>query len=207
MNWLDIGFVAFSVWGYPVSYLELAASLLGLLSVYLAARKNILTWPTGIVNEFGFFCLFFQASLYAGMLLQVLFFVATVYGWYCWKKIDNKKPVTHLNIQTIIWLLVTILLSTGLFNLLVSNLHSLFPGFIPVPASQSILDSLVAVTSVAATFLMAKKKLFAWILWICVDLMSIVLFIRQDLYLVAIEYGIFLFIACYGYFCWRKHCV
>lgn len=207
MNWLDIGFVAFSVWDYPVSYLELIASLLGLISVYLAAKESILTWPTGILNEFGFFCLFFQVGLYAGMLLQILFFVVTVYGWYYWKKIENISPVTHLAIRQGLWLLLIILLSTYAFHLLVTNLDSLLPALISKPASQSLLDSLIAVTSVAATFLLAKKKLFAWVLWICVDLMSIVLFIRQGLYLVTIEYCIFLSIAIYGYLHWRKRCV
>jgi nicotinamide mononucleotide transporter len=207
MNWLDIGFVAFSVWGYPVSYLELIASLLGLISVYLAARENILTWPTGILNEFGFFCLFFQVGLYAGMLLQVLFFVVTVYGWYHWKKVENTKAVTRLTVNNGLWLLLIILSLSYLFHFLVVNFHSIMSGFISKPASQSILDSLIAVISVAATFLLAQKKLFAWVLWICVDLMSIVLFTRQGLYLVAIEYGIFLAIAIYGYLNWRKHCV
>lgn len=207
MNLLDIDLVAFSLLNYPVSYLELFSTFFGLISVYFAAKENILTWPTGIVGEFGFFCLFFQVGLYAGMLLQVIFFIVTLYGWYNWNKIKTENSVVNINQSKLILLVASIIVGTFIFNFLVSHLHILLPGIIKQPAAQSVLDSLVAVTSIAATYLLAKKILFAWVLWILVDLMSIGLFASQQLYLVAIEYSIFMILAFYGYSRWRKHCV
>lgn len=207
MNLLDINLIAFSVMDSQVSYLELIATFFCLISVYFATKENILTWPTGILNEFGFFCLFFQVNLYAGMLLQILFFIVTLYGWYFWKKIKIESPVINIKQLQLIWLVILIVAGTFIFNFLVSHLHILIPGIIQQPAVQSVLDSLVAVTSIAATYLLAKKILFAWVLWILVDLMSIGLFVSQQLYLVAIEYSIFMILAFYGYFRWRKDCV
>ena len=207
MNLLDINLIAFSVMESQVSYLELMATFFGLISVYFATKENILTWPTGIINEFGFFFLFFQVNLYAGMLLQILFFIVTLYGWYFWKKIKTERSVVNIKQLQLIWLIISIVMGTFIFNFLVSHLHLLIPGIIKQPAVQSVLDSLVAVTSIAATYLLAKKILFAWVLWILVDLMSIGLFVSQQLYLVAIEYSIFMMMAIYGYICWRKHCV
>jgi nicotinamide mononucleotide transporter len=207
MNLFDINLVAFSLMNYPVSYLELFATIFGLVSVYFAAKENILTWPTGIINEFGFFCLFFQVGLYANMLLQVIFFIVTLYGWYHWRKIKSENSVVNIQRLQLIWLVISIIVGTCIFNFLVSHLHVLLPAIIKQPAAQSIMDSLVAVTSIAATYLMAKKILFAWMLWILVDLMSIGLFASQQLYLVAIEYCIFMILAFYGYSRWRKNCV
>lgn len=207
MNPLDVNLIAFALLNHPVSYLELFATFFGLLSVYFAAKENIFTWPTGIVNEFGFFCLFFQVGLYAGMLLQVIFFIITLYGWYNWKKIKTEKSVININQSQLILLVAAIIVGTFIFNFLVSHLHILMPDIINQPAAQSALDSLIAVTSIVATYLLAKKILFAWILWILVDLMSIGLFASQQLYLVAIEYCIFMVLAFYGYSRWRKHCV
>jgi nicotinamide mononucleotide transporter len=207
MNLLDINLVAFTLMNYPVSYLELFATFFGLVSVYFAAKGNILTWPTGIINEFGFCCLFFQVGLYAGMLLQVIFFIVTLYGWYYWKKVKTENSVVNIKRMQLIWLVISIVVGTFIFNLLVSYLHILLPSIIKQPATQSVLDSLVAVASIAATYLLAKKILFAWFVWILVDLMSIGLFVSQQLYLVAIEYGVFMVLAFYGYSRWRKHCV
>lgn len=207
MNLLDINLVAFSLMNYPVSYLELFSTFFGLVSVYFAAKENILTWPTGIVNEFGFFCLFFQVGLYAGMLLQMIFFIVTLYGWYYWKKVKIENSVINIKPMQLIWMAISIVVGTCIFNLLVSYLHILLPDIIKQPAAQSVFDSLVAVTSIAATYLLAKKIIFAWVLWILVDLMSIGLFVSQQLYLVAIEYSIFMVLAFYGYSRWRKHCV
>ena len=207
MNPLDINWIAFTLFDYPVSYLELMVTFFGLMSVYFATKENIATWPTGIINECGFFCLFFQVGLYAGMLLQLLFFIVTLYGWYHWRKIKNDSQVVNIKKIQMIYIFLAIFVGTYFFNLLVSHLHLLIPGIIKQPAAQSILDSLVAVTSIAATYLLAKKILFAWVLWILVDLMSIGLFLSQQLYLIAIEYGIFMCLVFYGYSRWRKRYV
>jgi nicotinamide mononucleotide transporter len=93
MDFLEIGNIAFTVRGYPVSYVELIGTLSGLISVYFASKANILTRGTGIVNEVFLFILFFQVHLYADMFLQAYFFVVTIYGWRNWK---SNRLVTAL---------------------------------------------------------------------------------------------------------------
>lgn len=200
----DVDVIAFNFSGYPVSYLELVATLLGLLSVWFATRENILTWPVGLLNEIGFFYLFFQVSLYAGMLLQLAFFVVTLTGWYYWRYGKKVKDVQQLPVSICAAIFVVIFFFAFVFNLLIANLHLILPGLITSPAAQPFIDSWVAVASLFAVFLLARKYLFSWPLWIMVDLVSIYLFWNQQLYLVAIEYVIFLLMAIYGYWHWRK---
>ena len=62
MNPFSIEAIAFEIAGHPVSWIELIGTLFGLVSVALAGRPHILTWPTGIVNEIFLFLLFFKCS-------------------------------------------------------------------------------------------------------------------------------------------------
>lgn len=204
MTFFDVNVIAFSFLGYSVSYLELLATILGLISVWFATRENILTWPFGILNEFALFYLFFQVSLYAGMLLQVIFFIVTLIGWYNWRQGKSAKSIRQLNQIACMGIIFFSLILAWLFNLLIARLHIFLPTIITMPAAQSLIDSWVAVTSILAVVLLAKKYVFSWVLWILVDIVSTYLFWNQQLYLVAIEYVIFLMMATYGYGNWRK---
>src|SRR5688500_5723605 len=86
--------IAFNVPGYPISYVELIGTVFGLVSVYYASKANIITWPTGIINEAFLFILFFQVQLYADMFLQIYFFAVTLYGWYRWNKMPDKNSIS-----------------------------------------------------------------------------------------------------------------
>lgn len=70
---LDVNSVFFSVLDYPVSYVEFMGAATGLVSVALAAKSNIWTWASGLVNVTCFFLIFYQVQLYSGMFLQVYF--------------------------------------------------------------------------------------------------------------------------------------
>jgi len=80
MYWLSIENICCTLLGYSLSYVELVGTVTGLVSVWLAARANILTWPVGIINVLAFFILFYQVRLYSDMALQVYFLATTIYG-------------------------------------------------------------------------------------------------------------------------------
>lgn len=203
MEFFDINTVAFTLLGYPVSIIELVATIFGLISVYLATRPSILTWPTGIVNVIGFFILFFQYQLYADMLLQVYFFIVTLYGWHYWYAPKTAKPITQLSrnqVSLVITLLIFGTLTTGYF---ISRFHILLPTLFSEPASYPYIDAFTTVASILAMILLSRKIVESWILWIVVDVVCIGLYTAKSIMLVAIEYGVFLALATYGYIHWR----
>src|ERR1700754_395988 len=118
MHFIDIENTAFSIMGYPISYVELIGTVFGLISVYFASRANILTWSTGIVNEVFLFILFFQVHLYADMFLQVYFFIVTIYGWYNWKTNTVEKKVSATSFKGRLLLAAATLLGTLAFGYL-----------------------------------------------------------------------------------------
>jgi nicotinamide mononucleotide transporter len=71
---------------------------LGLISVFLAARANIFTWPTGIANAIFFLVIFYQIHLYSDMFLQMYFCGMGIYGWFSWK---YKAQHEHSAISTL----------------------------------------------------------------------------------------------------------
>lgn len=205
---LDIETVAFTLMEYPVSYLELVATFFGMLSVYLATKPSIWTWPTGILNEIGFFLLFFQVELYADMLLQCIFFAVTVYGWIHWKsRKRNGRSIHSIGWKSLIALMAAVAIGAFAVGGMMSRLHIWFPSLFTEPAAYPFIDSFVMSASVAAIILLARKAVESWLLWMLVDIVCIGLFMARGINLVAAEYLLFLFMASYGYYNWRRQLV
>ena len=204
MTIFDINNYAFEILGYPISYVELIGTLFGLISVYLASRAHIMTWPTGIINEVFFFILFFQVQLYADMVLQVYFFATTLYGWYFWKQKKQPATISTLSNKHKISLAVLIILGSALSGMLFANIHLYLPNYFPIPAAFPFVDSFVMVLSIVANFLLAKKKIESWYLWILVDVICVYLFFKKGVVFLGLEYLLFLFIAAYGLINWKK---
>ena len=194
--------VAFKVLDYSLSYVELIGTLFGLISVYYASRANILTWPTGIINEIALFVLFFQVQLYADMFLQVYFFIVTIFGWYKWKSNTADVPVTSVGSLT--WIAVTMMVGTIGAGVIITNIHVWLPTWFRLPATYPFADSFVMVGSILATVLLAKKQVENWYLWIIVDVVSIVVYLLKGIYFLSLEYVIFLGLASFGLYRWKK---
>ena len=204
MTLFDINNIAYEIIGYQISYVELIGTLFGLISVYLATKNNILTWATGIVNEIFLFILFFQVQLYADMFLQVYFFIITIYGWYYWEKNTAEKTISKINFRNKLLLASAIFIFTMLSGFLFSNIHFYLPEYFKSKASYPYIDSLVMVSSIVATVLLAKKKIENWYLWIAVDLVCVVLYFKKGIHFLSLEYFIFLGLASYGLYHWKK---
>ena len=84
--WLSTDNICFKIGNYPVSYIELVATVFTLACVWLATRNHIATWWTGLVGVTAYFFLFYQVQLYSDMLLQTYFFVTGIYGWWAWSR-------------------------------------------------------------------------------------------------------------------------
>ena len=204
MMFFDVKNIAFEFANYPISYIEIFATLFGLLSVYFASRGNILTWSTGIINEFFLFILFFQFQLYADMFLQVYFFIITIYGWYSWKKRANHCGVSSISLKAKILLLGAIILATFITGSFFANIHLYFPYYFGTEAEFPFVDSFIMILSIIATALLAQKKIETWYLWVVVDVASVFLFLKKDILFLGLEYSVFLGLAIYGLLNWSK---
>jgi nicotinamide mononucleotide transporter len=204
MTFFDINNIALKIIGYQISYVELIGTLFGLLSVYFASKANILTWATGIINEIFLFILFFQVQLYADMLLQVYFFVVTLYGWHNWQQKPQKNGITSTQTTTKIWFASAIIGGTIIAGFTFTNIHLYLPQYFKTEAAFPFVDSFVMLSSIVATILLAQKKIETWYLWIAVDIVCVFLFFKKGIAFLACEYLVFLGLAIYGLLNWKK---
>src|SRR5215203_2787034 len=133
----DVTEVFFTAFGHEVSYVEFIGTVLGLISVFLAARANIFTWPTGIANAIFFLVIFYQIQLYSDMFLQMYFCCMGVYGWFSWK---YKAAHHHSEIRTLtnaerLRLAAFIALVTVIIGTVIARVHLLLPQIFERPAS------------------------------------------------------------------------
>jgi nicotinamide mononucleotide transporter len=212
MNIFDINNILFTILDYPVSALELIGTIAGMLCVYLTAREKVICWPVGIVNIVFFFIMFYQVQLYSDMLLQIIFFIMTIYGWWKWTHPKNRQEtnsrqelkISKLNRMELIIYLSISLLAVILNGTIMLYIHDLLPAIFPQPAAFPYADAFTTVFSLTATILMARKKIECWLLWITVDIAAVVIYFLKGINLVAIEYIIFGIIALTGFLNWKR---
>jgi len=213
MHFFDIDSIMIEIWGYAMSYLEFFATIAGMVAVWLAARANIWSWPLGVINVVLAFFLFYQVQLYPDMFLQVFFFITNLLGWWQWAhpkagEEDYKKElmVSFMPIKQLIVFSAIGVACTMIMGSLASNLHTLLPSLFSQPSAFPYFDSFVTVMSIVATFLMIKKKVECWMVWIVVDVVATGLYFAKDIKLYALLYLVFCFIAAFGLWKWIKEC-
>ena len=181
-----------------MSGLEWFAAFVGAVSVYLSVRQNIWSWPTAIVNVVLYTVVFFQAKLYADMGLQVVYAVLSIYGWYAWLYGGADRTelrVTRTSAKTGTVLAVLALAGAGALGLFLKQ---------TTDAALPYMDSFLSSTSIAAQWMMTKKKVENWLVWIFVDVFYVGMYIYKHLYPTALLYAVFLALAVRGYFDWRR---
>src|SRR4051812_14731955 len=168
---------AFCAWlvAHGSTCLEFVAVVVGIVSVYLGTRQNIWVWPTGLVNVTLSGIVFYRSGLYSDMGLQVVYFVLSLYGWYEWLYGGAGKtelPVSRTSTHT--WLALTMI---GIvFWAFDGWFTSRMPGAV-VP----YIDAATATTSLVAQYMLTRKLLENWIVWIAVDAVYVALLIWRGL--------------------------
>ncbi|MFC3352989.1 nicotinamide riboside transporter PnuC [Sphingobacterium zeae] len=179
------------------SWLEWLGTLTGFLCVYLAAKQNIWNWPISIISVASYAILFYDAKLYGDTVLQFYFLSTAVYGWYYWikRKEEKKEPIVKASKgQLLLCLLAILFLTLSIGYLLDNKTNSDVP----------YIDAFCTSISFVAQFLMTRKVLQNWLLWVFVDLCYIPLYIHKELMLTAVLYFVFAIIAWNGYRDWQK---
>lgn len=177
-----------------MNIIEIIAVLFTLLAVILTVKDNILCWPFGIVGVIFYSVIFYNHNLLGDLVLQGVFLVQSILGWVNWRKPKEELPISWLTNQQRGYLLN----ASVVLYMITFCLTSKYGGNMP------FLDSAVMTISVMATFLLVKKKIEAWILWIINDILLIVLFTMNELDISSYVYGVFLILASIGLWKWIK---
>lgn len=209
--------------GYALSWIEAIGTVFGLLCIWCASREKIINYLFGLINVTLFAAIFFQIQLYASLLLQVFFFAANMYGWYAWSRQNEAQEATlkvrWLSRQQTLVLggvcVVAIVLMTlfidPVFAALTRIMIDLLQTFgmqVAMPDLQPdafpFWDSTMLVLSIAAMVLMTRKFVENWLLWVLIDVISVVIYAVQGVYAMSLEYVLLTAIAVMGSYRWIK---
>lgn len=181
-----------------MSWIEIAAVVFGFLCVVLTIRQNIWCWPTGLVQVVLYIVIFYEVRLYSDLILHVIYVGLSLYGWYHWLhggRDHGALVVTRLSPGArALWVGVVLLGTLGW-------------GYGMATCTDAALpygDAFTTVASLAAQWLMARKRLESWLFWIAVDVVAIGIYWVKDLQLTAGLYAAFLVLAVLGLFEWRR---
>jgi nicotinamide mononucleotide transporter len=180
---------------------EIFGAVTGIAYVILEIRRNIWLWPLGILTSAVYIYVFGREGFYANMGLQVYYLVISVYGWYEWRRgpvmeqTDRESDVRRIGAITAAWCTVSSLaLWAGLWFILDRATDS------PVP----LWDGLIASLSVVATWMLTRKYLEQWYVWIIANAIAVAVYLASGLYPTAVLFMVYFVMAIFGVREWNK---
>jgi nicotinamide mononucleotide transporter len=190
---------AFTLWGSPVTWLEIAAFVLSVWMVVFNMHVNPLAWPLAIAASLLYALLFADSRLYGEASLQLLFVGVSVWGWWQWLRgrgADHSPLRVHRLTLRSRWLvLLSTLAAWPLLALLLARSTN---------SDVPFLDALPTVGSVTGQLLLGRKLIENWPTWVAVNVFSVGLFAYKGLWLTVVLYALFAVMALYGWRAWHR---
>lgn len=181
------------------NWIELAGSVLSIIYLYLSIKQRVSLWIFGFLCSLLYAIVFFQSKFYADMSLQFYYLGVSVLGWISWRagKPENRKelPVKRTTPLSGAIILVIALVLYFLYYFILSEYTDS-----PLPKADAFTTAL----SIVATWMLARKMIEHWWLWIIVDSVSAGLYFYKALYPTAILFVIYTIMAIIGYRQWKK---
>jgi nicotinamide mononucleotide transporter len=181
-----------------MSPIETAAFVLGIINLVLLVRRSIWNYPFALAMVALYARVFFAAKLYSDALLQVFFFAVNLYGWWQWRRAEARQGDIRVELMSdrarIGWV-AGCAVGIAVWGWLMHRFTD---------ASYPWWDAGVAIVSIAAQIMLAKRWLENWVLWIGVDIVSVGLYAAKGLWLTMVLYVIFLALAIWGLIDWRN---
>jgi len=182
--------ILFTAWGYDVSILEFISALTSFIGVWLGTTGKRITWPWWAISSALYMLFFYDAKLYASSILQIIFIIAAIWGWFDWAPTGvvtgfiNNRHRTYWAIGTIV------------------SVSALTPILSRIGAAATWSDAFLLIGSLVAQILMVYGKVESWVLWLIVDTAGTIEYAYLGYWFTALLYAIFTAIAVIGWKRW-----
>lgn len=191
---------AFAVWGSEITWLEIAAFVIAVAMVVFEMRVNPTAWPLAILSSLLYFALFWRSGLYGDASLQIFFVAIGAWGWWQWLRRGSGAHAAGHGVRSLpgrsrAGLLLAFAIAwpaTGLF--LKTFTSSDVPWWDAFPTALSIVG----------TWLLGRKYIENWPVWIAVNVVSVGLFAYKGLWLTTLLYAVFVVMSGFGWAAWRR---
>ena len=190
---------AFTLWGSPVTWLEIVACVLAIAMVICNMRVNPTGWPLAIVSSLLYFALFWNSKLYGDASLQILFIVVAGWGWWQWLR--GTEPdgsalrVRSLGAQGRLFAVAAVLVGWPAIGLFLRRYTD---------TDVPWWDAFPTAASIVGQWLLGRKYVENWPAWVIVNVVSVALFAYKGLWLTVALYAVFVAMSFVGWRAWRR---
>lgn len=167
----------------------------GAVCVVLAVLRNVWNYPIGLANNLVFFGLFAGSGLYATAGLQVVFAVLAVHGWIRWTNgvEQDSDYIGRVPRPMVPVLAVAGVIAAGVLAWLLGSFTD---------SAVAIPDAALTAGSLVAQYMLNRKWIQNWFVWLAVDVGYVGLYAVTGLVLTAVLYGGFAVLCVTGYLSW-----
>lgn len=185
-----------------MNYLEIIGTAIGLVYLWLEYRASYYLWIAGLVMPAIYIVVYYRAGLYADVGINIYYVLASCYGMACWaigrrgqQEKGTEIPITQTPRSRMLPILAfSAVLTVAIAQILIKFTDSNVPW----------ADSFTTALSVVGMWMLARKYVEQWLVWIAVDIVCAVLYAYKDLPFTAALYALYAFIAYFGYLKWKK---
>ena len=194
---------------YHLSYISLISGCLGICSVCLASQGNILTYAFGFAQVGTYMALVIANGLFGQIVLNTFYLVTMIYGVFVWKKRLKGNNGERLEVKSE-RLTVTprsLPLKVGIPIFIAMIVLSYLTGWqmsAHTPHPEPYLDAFTTVPALVAQVLMILVYREHWFIWLAVDILNVILWIRVGDYCLAAQYVFWCANCLYGLHRWRS---
>lgn len=192
-----------------LDYLEIFGSVIGLLYLWLEYKASIYLWIAGIIMPAIYIFIYYEAGLYADFGINIYYLIAAIYGWCYWMWGRNRAkslncseaasqediPITYTPKKAYLPLTAAFLATLLVIVWLLSEFTD---------SNVVWLDSFTTALSIIGMWMLTRKYVEQWLLWIVVDIVCCGLYLYKGLYFTSVLYGLYTIIAGFGYLKWIR---
>ena len=185
-------------------YIEILGTAVGLIYLWQEYRASIYLWITSIIMPAIYLYVYYQAGLYADFGINIYYLVIALYGWLAWRynfslrgkrKESKELSISHIRQGGIIRLAILFLAAWAIISyILIHYTNSTVP----------FTDAFTTALSIVGMYMLARKYIEQWWVWLVVDITSCALYIYKELYFTAALYALYAIIAIFGYRKWKQ---
>ena len=182
--------------------LDIISTAIGLVYLFQEYKAIKYLWLTSIIMPAIDIFKYYDHGLYADMGINVYYLFAAIYGWIIWNyghKHDQKEgtplPISHFKKKLLVRCVV-------IFLVLFFSISWILIKY--TPSTVPWWDSFTTSLSIIGLWMLARKYVEQWLIWLFVDAIYCGLYWYKDLPFTAVLYGIYTIIAVVGYRHWKK---
>lgn len=196
---LDLLFVQYKGYSFFFITLEITAVVFGIISVLFARKNNILVYPTGLISTLIFIYILYNFKLYGEFIINIYYSAMSIIGWYLWSRRNNGQEEFPISIMNSKDYKISGLIFTATL-LFIALVYHFFDKFTDLTA---YVDAFTTALFFVGMWLMAKRKIENWIVWIIADIISVPLYFFKGLTVSSLQFIVFTIIAVLGYIEWK----